>query len=148
MTETHILSVTWWVSRMEGNLLNETKPQNKTHFFVRSVCALSAKRRICNIFLHPGPLLSAKSYYTHQDHTQAHLSRGTVTTVCHLLHFSPARFFYGCLRAVPRGTRRFNSLRFKETHNKEGAWGVRQSVEQFDINTHSAPDLWGINHKK
>lgn len=30
---THTVSVAWWASRMEGNLLNETNPQNKTHFF-------------------------------------------------------------------------------------------------------------------
>lgn len=109
---THTVSVAWWASRMEGNLLNETNPQNKTHFFPPEfvLClqkwgfaASSQTSRATGEW--PWMLLFPSTSHTlTHTHTQAHLFRGTVTTICHLLHFSPAWFLWLPERGYKRCT--------------------------------------------
>lgn len=127
---THTVSMAWWASRMEGNLLNETNPQNKTHFFPPEfvLClqkwgfaASSQTSRATGEW--PWMLLFPSTSHTHTHrHTCSEVQLQLSVIYCTFL--LPG--FYGCLSVVTRGARRFNSLHIEETHNKEGARGVRQ----------------------
>lgn len=123
------------------NLLNETNPQNKTHFFPPEILLCLQKWGFAASSQTSRATGGCKELlFTSTSHTRTSPGVQLQPSVIYCTLLLPS--FYGSLRVVTGGTSRFNSLHIEETHNKGGPRGVRQQVHKLDINTHSAPDLW------